>query len=224
MKGISGSSLYEVSNGAISAVVSDIKKSEFVPDKSVAIDYAGVIDSLYLHSALLPMRFGSIMESSEAIVEMLERNSDEIRKNLDKVAGRYEFGLKIFCDSAKLKATLAATIPEIAYHPDEGNKNSVYRDWVNRKLAEHRLEELLLAHVETVIKEITSYLDRLNSINKFKKMLTETTVVDAVFLIEKEKKGELIDSIKELQTHYPGLSFVLTGPWPSYSFVDVTIK
>jgi hypothetical protein len=42
--------------------------------------------------------------------------------------------------------------------------------------------------------------------------------------LEKDKKEELIKAIKDLQEIYPGMDFVLTGPWPPYNFVETTIK
>ena len=227
VKGISDSSLYVISGGGINAIVSDVNISEFVADKSVAIDYANVIESFFFNFSLLPMRFGSIMESPEAVKAMLENNSPEILHNLGKVAGKFEFGLKIICDSEKLKAKLSVksdNTSKVEKPSKDETTLSVYRDYVNKKLAEHRLEELMLAHVESLIATITASLGSLNSINKFRKMLTDNTIVDAIFLIGKEKKSDLIDLIAEIQNDNPGLNFVLTGPWPPYSFVDLTIK
>ena len=227
VKGISDSSLYVISGGGLNAIVSDVNISEFVADKSAAIDYANVIESFFFHFSLLPMRFGSIMESPEAVKAMLENNSPEILHNLGKVAGKFEFGLKIICDSEKLKAKLSVksdNISKVEKPSKDETTLSVYRDYVNKKLAEHRLEELMLAHVESLIATLTASLGSLNSINKFRKMLTDNTIVDAIFLIGKEKKSDLIDLIAEIQNDNPGLNFVLTGPWPPYSFVDVTIK
>jgi hypothetical protein len=58
----------------------------------------------------------------------------------------------------------------------------------------------------------------------FKKMLTGNVLIDAVFLTEKGKKEQLIKTVKELQSQFPDLNFLMTGPWPPYSFVDITIK
>lgn len=227
MKGISGSDLCAVSFDEITAVVSDINRTNLIADRSNAIEYAGVIENLAQQFTVLPMRYGSIMESTGSIIKMLERNYHEFQQNLQKVENKREFGLKIFCDSEKLQAELRAksetdtTTP--AKHAPE-IKNSVYRDWVNKKLKEHRLEELLLTYVDSVIVKITGYLDRLNAVNKFKKMATATNIIDAVFLLDKERKDALIQAVEILQNQYPGLNFVLTGPWPPYNFVEINIK
>ncbi|MCX6233318.1 MAG: GvpL/GvpF family gas vesicle protein [Bacteroidetes bacterium] len=227
MKGITGAALYGVSFDEISAVVSDIKRADLIADKTNAIEYAGVIENLAQQFTLLPMQYGSLMESTDAIKKMLERNYNKIQHNLLKVENKVEFGLKVFCDSEKLKAELRAKSEadtKTPAQPAPEIKNSVYVDYVNKKLKEHRLEELLLTYVDSVIAEITEYLARLNAVNKFKKMATATTIIDAVFLLEKDKKGELIQAVEDLQDHYSGLNFVLTGPWPPYNFVDFTVK
>ena len=227
MRGISGTDLNVVSFDEITAVVSDVKRSELIADKSNAIEYAGVIETLAQQFTLLPVRFASIMESAEAIIKMLEKNYNEIRHNLQKIENKYEFGLKVFCDSEKLKLELRIKSEADTQTPEKLEteiKNSVYKDYVDKKLKEHRLEELMLTYVDSVIAKITGYLYRLNTVNKFKKMATTTTIIDAVFLLDRERKDGLIHVIGDLQNQYPGLNFILTGPWPPYNFVEIAIK
>ena len=227
IKGIAGADLYPVTFDELSAVVSDFNRANLIADRSNAIEYAGVIENLSQQFTLLPMRFGSLMESTDAVIKMLERNYPDILQNLLKIENKYEFGLKVFCDSEKIKAeqrVKSDAAPPLPVNPDPEVKNSIYRDYVNKKLKEHRLEELLLTYIDSVIAEIIGYLVRLDAVNKFKKMVTETTIIDAVFLLEKGKKEELIQAVEDLQKQYPGLNFVLTGPWPPYNFVDFTVK
>ncbi len=227
LKGVLESELYNVSLDEISIVAGGIERAELIADKSTAIAYAVVIETLEQHFTLLPVRFGSVMKSSEAICNMIKINYHDIMANLREVENKCEFGLKVFCDPEKLKAGILAKSLADVPSPDKadpGIRSSVYRDWVSRKLAEHRLEELMLNHVDTVITEITGRLNLLNAINKFKKMVTETTIIDAVFLLHKTQQETLISAVSGLQSQYPGLKFVLTGPWPPYNFVELTIK
>jgi len=167
------------------------------------------------------------MESTDAIGKMLERNYEEIQKNLQKVENKVEYGLKILCNSGKLREELRPKAEGIFQLNEEHNsevKNSIYRDYVNKKLIEHRLEELLLSYIDSVIAQITSKIDQLNAERKFKKIITETTIIDAVFLLGKEQENSLIGIVDDFKNQYHALNFVLTGPWPPYSFVEITIK
>ena len=227
VKGILDEKLFTVMSDQISAVVSNTISAGLTPDRSNAIKYAGVIEILAQQFTLLPMRFGSVMESTDAIGKMLERNYEEIRKNLQQVENKVEYGLKIFCNSEKLREELKpkqeATIQLKGKHDSEV-KSSIYKDYINKKLKEHRLEELLLAYVDSVIALITSKIDQLNAERKFKKIVTETTIIDAVFLLGKEQENTLIGIIDDFKNQFRALNFVLTGPWPPYNFVEITIK
>lgn len=225
MKGISGTDLFAVSFDKITAVISDIKKNNIIPDKSKALEYAGVIETLAQQNTLLPMRFGSSMESTDAIIKMLERNYQDIQHNLEQVENKTEFGLKIFCDSQKLKIELVGeSETKTTSKPDKETNSSVFREYVNKKLVEHRYEELLLAYIDSVIAEITVCLTCFGAVSKFKKITAATPITDVVFLLDKFKEYELVQSVENIQNQYPNLNFILTGPWPPYNFVDITIK
>jgi hypothetical protein len=227
MKGIAGSDLYGAPFEGITAIVSNINSADLIADKSTAIEFSGVIENLSKHFTLLPVRFGTMMGSSEAIIKMLERNHAGIQENLLKVENKYEYGLKIFSEPEKLKATLSLKPDAGSPKPDTlapDIRNSIYREWVNKKLDEHRLEEMLVKYVDSVIAEITEQFGRLKAISKFKKMKTASMIIDAVLLLDKARKASLIATIEDLQNKHSGLTFFLTGPWPPYNFVDFTVK
>lgn len=227
MTGISATNLFTIPFDEICTVVGDIPKDGFTANGSKVLIYAELVETLSEQFTLLPMRFGSVMESGLAIRNMLERNYFGIQRNLLKVEGRHEFGLKVYCESEKLKAELLAKTDagiKAPVKPVQETEVSVYREYVNKKLKEHRLEELVLDYIDSVIAKITSYLSVLNADKKIKKMPTASVMIDAVFLIEKEHKNRLVQEIDYIQILYPSLNFILTGPWPPYSFVDITIK
>ncbi len=227
MKGISGGDLFVVATDEVAAVVSDIERSGFATDRSMAIEYAGLIEIMSQQFTLLPVRFGSVMESSDKILKMLERNYHDIQQNLQKVDNKCEFGLKILCDPEGIMADLKGKTEAMIntnVTPSAESKNSVYREWVNKKLHEHRLEEMMITFVDSVIAALSVSLVRLNAIHKFKKLVTAATIIDAVFLLDKEKKEILIQSVEEIEKQFPGLNFILTGPWPPYNFVEIVLK
>ena len=227
MRGLEGQELHAVSCEEIIAVVSNVEKINAISERSGAIEYAGIIEHLSQKYTLLPMRYGSIMESSDDVNGMISRNYEEIHQNLMYVEKKFEFGLKILCDVTKLKSEIWDQLPIQNQLPDNqipDRQNSVYRNWVNNKLLEHRLEELVVTYVDSIIKKITDTLDELNSIHRFKKMVTESILVDSVFLLDKEKQNDLLAKIGSLQNQFPELNFVLTGPWPPYSFVKFKLK
>jgi len=225
MKGISGADLSVIFFDEIAAVVSDIKNANIITDKTNAVEYAKVIENLSQQFTLLPVRYGSIMESSELVQNMLKKNYSKFHENLEKVENKVEFGLKVFCDSKKIKEELVTKLElDLVPKSIQKHKTSIYTEYIDKKLKEHQLEKLLLEYVDTIIQDITSRLSKMNPIHKFKKMESESKIIDAVFLIKKSKQEDLITTVKDLQNKHTGLRLMLTGPWPPYNFVDITIN
>jgi hypothetical protein len=226
IKGINGNSLEIITVDNIGAVVCTIDSTDLVVDNTKAIEFANVIETLSNLFNLLPVRFGSIMESNEAITKMLEKNSTQILQNLLKVKNKSEFGIKVMCDSIALKAELITkSIPglSITETQESENTSSVFRNYVEKKLKEHRIEEMILMYVDEVISEITTTLESLKASFKFKKMVSEKIMIDAILLIDKQMKKELIQAVTDLQNQYPTLRIILTGPWSPYNFVEIKL-
>jgi hypothetical protein len=227
LKGVMEAGLVAVEYHNISAIISDVTEKQFIVNKQRAVEFALVIDQLAQKYTLLPMRFGSMMDSADSVMEMLERNEVEIEDSLKKVKNKWEYGLKVLCDREKLKEELTAKKDNDTLNfvkPEIGSNNSVYKDYVLKKLNEHRAEEQILSFVDSILVEIKIYLQELKAVDKCKKMTNETTIIDAVFLLDKKKKKEVINLVKDLQQKYLQLNFLLTGPWPPYNFVELNLK
>jgi hypothetical protein len=227
MKGIAEAELEVIAFKQISAVISDIEKMDLVANQTNALIFAHLIEILEQEFPLLPMRFGSVMESSGSVLNMLENNYSEFCQSLHKVENQSEFGLKIFSDTEKLNENLRLKL-EIGKlslpHPNQDIKKSVYLEYINKKLADHRLEELLLAYIDSIDAEFTDRLNQWNAALKIKKKTTANIIVDAAFLLRKDLKKELVQVVIDLQNEHPELNYILTGPWPPYNFVDITLK
>jgi len=227
LKGVMEADLLAVEYHNISAIISDVTEKQLIANKQRAMEFALVIDQLAQKYTLLPMRFGSMMDSADSVLEMLERNEVEIEDSLKKVKNKWEYGLKVLCDRQKLKEELAAkqnasNLNQVK--PENSSNNSVYKTYVLKKLSEHRAEEQIISFVDLILTEIRSHLQELKAVDKCKKVTNDTTLIDAVFLLDKKKKKEVINLVKDLQQKYLQLNFLLTGPWPPYNFVEINIK
>ena len=223
IEGIGGANPYAIFDHDHAAVFHFLSTNDSIANTSNALIYASVIEVLSRQFTILPMRFGSVLNSAVEIEQMLERNRLLIQENLTKVENREEFGLKIFCDPATLKEAILEKSKHNTPSPllqTDGTGASKYRQWVSKKLEEHREEEARLNYLDSVITEFRAMVLPLNALIKVKKMVTPALVADIVMLIDKAKKKELIESVGILQKQHPFLQLVMTGPWPPYSFVE----
>lgn len=224
IQGISDSTLYALSFNDISVAVSDFTSSKFTINKEVAIDFARVIEELSQSVTLLPIRFGTFLQTDEFINQLLINHYDSFIKNIKQVDNKYEFGLKVFWDYEKCSEQIRVKLEsEEVKTSDYFASSTIHTNYLFDKIKKHRLEAALLKYVEQLIEEISRHLVQINPHCKFKKMVTNSIILDAVFLVEKSKKDEFIQTIEVIKQQQADLNLLLTGPWPPYSFVDIVI-
>lgn len=222
VSGLEGANTYAVSFNGISAIVSDFDSKVTKLDKTSALKFAGVIEKLASNYNLLPMRFGTFFESKEAVQEMLKKHYGKFVQCLGSVNNKFEYCLKIFWDSnlyqSKIGTDSAETDKEASKLVSGASPQTEY---LLCKLKEHKKEEKLLEYVESLIEEIGQRLVHLDPMVKSKKMVSNSLILDAVYLLDKKYKEAFIYEIDSFNQRHEDLNLLLTGPWPPYSFADI---
>ena len=228
IRSLSGTNLEAIPVRGVVAIVSDLSRNDLVADKLSAIAYAGIIEELVKSFTVLPVRFPSFLGSASEVEALITRNLEGILANLNKIENRAEFGLKIFCDKNVLKETLWQKGNEGEGQQESldltAGRPSVYREWVDKKLKEYQLEEQVTTLINSIVTVINDSVTPIQAGCKFRKMVSETLILDAIFLIHKKDKSTLVEMVKALKIQFDLVTFALTGPWPAYSFVDFTVK
>jgi hypothetical protein len=225
MKGIMDANLYVLSFNDISIAVSDFTPSKDITNRELAIDFAGVIEALSQQVTLLPVRFGTFIKTDEIVHQLLVNHYDSFLRNLQKVENKCEFGLKVLCDSETFSTKISAQAAAVEVQPREYfSTDTVHTNYLLEKIKINKLEDSLFQYVDQLIEDISQYLTQINPDSKYKKMVTNSILLDAVFLVKKNKKDEFIQAISTFKQQHDDLQFLLTGSWPPYSFVDIVIE
>jgi len=225
VQGINNSQLTTVNSNGLTAIAGKINNKDVVANTENVLKYATVIDELFKHYTVLPVRYGTFMDSQMAIGTMMEKHSMTFKQNLDKVENKEEFSLKVFWDfeeeSKKIRDKMYAD--EIGSNfPFPGNSQS--KLYLLQKVKEHRFENALLSYVRKLIDEICNLVVQFKPDYVFKKMASRTMILDAAFLMEKKQEIAFAEAINPLKKKYGNLRFLLTGPWPPYNFVGFDVK
>ena len=217
--GLSGATLYALFHNDIAVVVSDGLLLNELVKREMAIDFATVIESLSAQLTLLPVRFGSFLPSDADALLLLSGHYSTFRDNLDNVAHKSEFGLKVSWDYVqgieKVKTSMK--------YAKENTSNyiagsSPHASYLQGKIKKNKLDNALRDYIEKLLEELVLDLAIINPEYNFRKMITANLVLDAVFLVVKEKKYDFIQVVGNFKKNHPDLHFLLTGPWPPYSF------
>jgi hypothetical protein len=171
--------------------------------------YASTIAEVHARETILPLRFGSIVESEAQFNHWLQGLADEWRAALDEVEGCDEMGLRVLLDPAPepplRTSTIAADRPGTSYLKALKARFDI-ADAVQSeadRLA-GRLQEALGETVRrSVVEKPGPGRERLLSIT---------------FLVPRPALDHFRRALRPLQAELAG-KLLLTGPWPPYGFV-----
>ncbi|MCF8230516.1 MAG: GvpL/GvpF family gas vesicle protein [Bacteroidales bacterium] len=223
--GIAGAQLHLVSNQNISALVSNFSTDQDSWSKENALEFAQIIERFFMKTNLLPVRFATVVESDEVIFKLLQSHHDAFQNNLKKVEHKSEFGIKVLWDYGKIKNEMMSK-PEVTgvKSGDFFSKDTATTNYLFEKIKKNKLEDAILNFVDEFIETMNHRLKPIPFEAKFKKMVSDSIMLDAVFLIENDKHGQFKKVVVSLGEQYPNLQFLITGPWPPYSFTEIKIE
>jgi hypothetical protein len=239
-KSVSGMNLVEIlSFDGIQSVYSLVSSSEFdkeavklqlenlewVTEKAFA--HEGIIVEIMQKFATLPMRFLTIYETKDNLLEFMKTYYSKILKNLEIAENNVEFGMKIYCNKEILKTSISeeSEIKEerdiIALKP----KGIAYM--LNKKLddkIETNIENNLNANVQDIYRRIKILSEEVKIKESDEDIVGSVErVANIALLINKDSQQKLISEIEILNEEYMNMGYHIeqTGPWPIYNFIEV---
>ena len=114
-----------------------------------------------------------------------------------------------------------------AHRLEDSGDDDVYRGEVHGAKEEYgrAIDAALQSRSERYGSEI---LDRLRDVavaSRINKPIGDKMIMNAAFLVERDKTKAFDDQISEIAKKYENkLSFLYTGPWPPYNFVNIRLK
>lgn len=176
--------------------------------------------------ALVPMAFGMVYRGTERVEALLRERAGEFRELLARVRGRYEWGLKVYRETARWLAAADATSDELrrlAAAADQASPGRAYllskqRERLRAAEADRLAVEALDAIVGSL--EPLSAVARQNTLGAAAPGPTQL-VLSAAFLVDAVAAEVFRAATAELERTYApqGLSVEVSGPWAPYSFV-----
>ena len=100
--GLDGGRVYTLSDGRHSAVVSDISNGRIRPERRRVAAHHGVLKGLLATQSVLPMSFGMIADSPDAVRRILKLNRAAFAAQLRRVRGKVEMGTRVFWDKSNI--------------------------------------------------------------------------------------------------------------------------
>jgi hypothetical protein len=225
----------------LQAIVSQVPLRDFGPERleknlddmrwleTKARVHQDILDRVAAGQTLIPMRFCTLYHSEAHIQAMLEQHRAAFVQTLARLAGKREWGIKVYCDSQTLAREVGQVSDRLKTLEAEIAAKSSGAAYFMRK----KLEETTAEEVEHFCDEAAQHShERLAGhaaeaiVNPLRaKELTgrpEPMILNGAYLVAEEQLAAFRAEVAALQDEYGslGLAYELSGPWPSYNFVE----
>ena len=230
--------LHLVKHEELAAVVSDVSLETFRRRVESEQDLRWLKERVTAHNQVvqqaaesgpvIPLQFATILRSQQHLIELLDRNGDELRRTLDALDGQAEWGVKIFtahsASSNGNKAEIDEDVPAssgTAYMTRKqmarNGRQQTRGTW--RGLAQQCHDRLSKCASDTRLLQNASRMNKVSSDDGSTELL-----LNASYLVRNTRLTHFQALTEELRAmlQEQGLLLQLTGPWPPYNFVNLS--
>lgn len=220
-----GDDVYTIHHESLAAVVSDTPMVVYDPTRENALTHEHVIETVMNDFTVIPMSFGTVFRTEDDVVEFLKDTADALHDVLDKMKGKIEFGLKVNWDPESVLKEVEMENEEIRRLKEEIQANRLASTYFARMQLGRLVEQALGEKSDAYVREVYDHLRDCATASRHNKPIGDKMILNAAFLVEREKAGEFDHKVSEIAQQYEGrLRFVYTGPWPPYNFVNIRLK
>ncbi|MFB3765596.1 MAG: gas vesicle protein GvpL [Methanotrichaceae archaeon] len=233
--GIEESIVYTIPYRDIAAIVHSCGSKPYsTEDKRLAegwiLEHAYVIDlATKRFGTVLPFSFDVIIRGDDHMIEQwLSENYEGIKSELERMKGKSEYSVQIFCDTEILSSKYLYkdwSIKELEDRAEKVGKGTAYL--LRRKL-DMKIREKVVAEIIRLSDEFGERIKALSDDVKVEKKKTsqldkyrgKSLITSLSCLVSEDKVAPLGDVLEEIN-NLDGFAVRFTGPWAPFSFVNI---
>lgn len=222
--GLRGARVEVITFADIAAVVSEHPVQRLTPARSNIEPHHRVVRHVSGLTTLVPAAFGHVSESDADILAVLRVNHADIRRELDRLAGKCEMTVKVCWSVDNIFNHLVRTNRELrdardrvfrGREPSMNDKlqvGAMFEATLNQE--RERLTGVMLSVFQAVIRDVAQTPPR-----------DEKTICHGALLVERSRLPEFEAALRHAATLLDAsMAIDYSGPWPPYSFVNLRLR
>lgn len=193
-----------------------------------AMRHERVVEHFARAASVVPLRFGTIYLARAGVERMLMERGAELSAAVERLRGREEWGVNVYCNRAQLSAqivTLSPRLRELSAQARAATPGQAYL--LQKKIESLRADEARAQSRRTAdvvadaLAEVSAGVARLRVLQDEASEHGDA-VAKFAFLVERARFAEFRAAAERLaDEHAPaGYKLELTGPWPAYNFAS----
>ena len=223
--GIDGSAVRSVTDGAVSAIVSDLSRSRIRPERRHLAAHRQVLERVMGETSLLPLRFGTIADDATAVRRILSLHHERFITQLNRVAGSAEMGLQVSWDVPNIFEYFIEREPELRRLRDRyfgGQARPTQQDKIQ---IGQLFDQLLNEEREACTQRVENALVRSSVEIKRNACRNEREVMNLACLVERDTSEQFEAAVVEAARLFDdNFAFKQSGPWAPHNFVDLDLE
>ena len=222
--GIGGQHVYTITEGRVAAVVSGVASSKIRPERANLKAHQAVLNRLMTDTTPLPIAFGTIAASPEAIRGILVRNQQAFREQLQRVGGKVEMGLRVAWDVPNIFEYFVNTHAELRMARDR--LVGVRHEFTQEEKIElgRMFDRLLNDDREEHARKVERVLGPVCVEFKENQCRNEREVMNVACLVRRDAQEEFSAGVFEAAKLFDNsFTFDYSGPWAPHNFVDLEL-
>jgi hypothetical protein len=223
--GIEGRDVYSITNGHIAAVVSGLSSPKIRPERTNLKAHQAVLRRLIDETTPLPMAFGTVADSPQAIQKILAQNKRAFDEQLARVANKVEMGVRVSLDVPNIFEYFVNTHSELrvardrlmsARHELTQEEKIELGQMFDRLLNEDRDDHIL--KVEHVLAPLCVEF-------KVSPCRNEHEVINLACLVKRDAQEAFSTGVFAAANFFDNnFTFDYSGPWAPHNFVDLDLE
>ena len=195
-EGLDGRPLRALTRAGLTAVIGE-RPAELNRSAPALMAYERALERLMADATILPVHFGTALESQAEIEQLLSDRHDDFEVSLGRVRGAVELTLHADVVAGELEDSA------------DGSGTAYMRRLLELRRRAHGVASAVKRAFAGIVRA-ESYVVRCDP----------EDAVAASFLVDDDDVDEFLERLRELEDACPDASFVCTGPWPPYSFAE----
>ncbi|MBV9918201.1 MAG: GvpL/GvpF family gas vesicle protein [Solirubrobacterales bacterium] len=222
--GIGGAKLRQIESDGVAAIVSDLPPdTELRFGREELTTHARVLERALAAGTVLPMRFGVVLESPEAVQSnVLEAHRDELREQLEQFEGKVELRLRAIYDEQQLMREVVSEDREIGRLREVIRGKPAEATYFERIRLGELVGEAVERKRESDTNQILPQLEQLAEAIDVGEPTHERMVFGASFLVDRERIAQFDKAVDEVgRRQADRMRLTYTGPLPPHSFAEL---
>jgi hypothetical protein len=213
VRGIANEQVRVLTRENLSVLVSDLNAGSVPVTRENALAHARVVQSVLDRTTPLPFRFGTIV-TDQQLQHYMSARKPAIETKLAQVRGCVEMGVKIIWENSQSQPAesepdgnqgagtnfLEEKRRRILGDEQDAAKAAEIAEWLHRSVADLIKNEQVTARPAAKL------------------------VLSAAHLVERANIASYRERVAQTSQKRPELHFLLSGPWPPYSFANIELE